>query len=189
MVPICHVRMGLTGVRAPVWTASGIWHWKRLTKISGDTDCYYCINHMTCSTHVYYCPFTISDMLFTIMSPVYLVMLSDIRYTPYGNMRFRYMYTLHCKYSALCIPCILHFVYIHNTVVWVYCMLHICMFSSITHHYTTDLLWHDPMITCYVVMVLKYDMFIYFYCLLYAYYMVSLLQHHVSYIIIVFVLL
>ena len=57
---------------------------------------------------------TIPDMLFTIMSLVYLVTLSDIRYTPCGNMLFMYMYTLHCKYS-LCIPCILHFVYAQHS--------------------------------------------------------------------------
>ena len=62
-------------------TASGMGHWKRLIKISGDTDCYYCINFLTCSTHVYYCPFifvTIPDMLSTIISPVYLVTLPNI---------------------------------------------------------------------------------------------------------------
>jgi len=56
---------------------------RRLIKIPDDTDYYYCINHMTCSTHVYYCPFifvTIPDMLSTIMSPVYLITLSYICY-------------------------------------------------------------------------------------------------------------
>ena len=108
MVPVGHVRMGSTGVRAPVWTASGMGHWKRLTKIPGGTDCYYCINHMTCSTHVYYCPFvivTIAAMLFAIMSPVYHVTFSDIRYIPCGTMRFMYMYTMHCIWSVSCIPC------------------------------------------------------------------------------------
>jgi len=28
---------------APVWTTTGMRHWKRLIKISGDIDCYYCI--------------------------------------------------------------------------------------------------------------------------------------------------
>ena len=100
---LCHVRMGSTGVRALVL---------------GGTDCYYCINHMTCSTSVYYCPFifvTIPDMLFTIMSLVYLVTLSDIRYTPCGTMWFMYMYPLHCKHSAICIPCILYFVYTQHS--------------------------------------------------------------------------
>ena len=48
-----HVRMGSYGVRAPVWTDSGMRHWKRLIKIPGGTDCYYCINNMTCLIHVY----------------------------------------------------------------------------------------------------------------------------------------
>ena len=47
MVPVGHVRMSSTGVRAPVWTASGMGHWKRVIKIAGGTDCYYCINDMT----------------------------------------------------------------------------------------------------------------------------------------------
>ena len=43
MVPICHVRMSSAGVLALVWTASGMGHWKKLIKILGDIDCYYCI--------------------------------------------------------------------------------------------------------------------------------------------------
>jgi len=27
---LCHIRMGSSGVRALVWTASGMRHWKRL---------------------------------------------------------------------------------------------------------------------------------------------------------------
>ena len=48
MILVCHMRMGSSGVRAPVWTGSGMGHWKRLIKIVGGTDCYYCINNMTC---------------------------------------------------------------------------------------------------------------------------------------------
>ena len=55
MVPGGHVRMGSTGVRAPVWTTSGMRYWKRLIIIPGGTDCYYCINNMTCLIHVFYC--------------------------------------------------------------------------------------------------------------------------------------
>ena len=83
-------------------------HWRRLIKIPGGTDCYYCINHMRCSTHVYYCPFilvTIPDVLFTIMSHVYLVTRFYICHTLCGNTLFMDTYTLHCLYSALCIPC------------------------------------------------------------------------------------
>ena len=63
---------------------------------------------MTCARHLYYCLFilvTISDILSTIMSLVYLVTFTDICYTPCGNTLFMYMYTLHCIYSALCISC------------------------------------------------------------------------------------
>ena len=77
---------------------------------------------MTCSTHVYYCPFVIVtiadmlhrrllilliyyiadivDMLFTIMSPVYLVTFPDICYIPCGHTLLMYMFTLHCIYAA-----------------------------------------------------------------------------------------
>ena len=87
-------------------------HWKRLIKIPGGTNCYYCINHLRCSTHGYYCPFlfvTLPDMLSILMSPVYLIALLDICYTPCDDTLFMYMYTLHCIYSALCIRCRLHY--------------------------------------------------------------------------------
>ena len=84
----------------------------------------------------------------------------------YILLHFLMFVTLHvvtCD-PCTCIPCIVNILlyvylayfilYMHNTVVWVYYMLHICMFSSITHHYTTYLLYqtrdyrgHDPMIT------------------------------------------
>ena len=111
-------------------------HWRRLIKIPGGTDCYYCINHMTCLTHVYYCPFIfllfLSDMLSTIMSPVYLITLSYICYTPCGNVLFMHTYTLHCIYSAFMYTLQTSVQYMHNTVVWLCCILHTCMFISIT---------------------------------------------------------
>jgi len=70
MVPVGHVRMGSTGVRAPVWTASGMGHWKRVIKIPGGTDFYYCVNHMTCLIHVYYLvtvPVILSTIMFTVI--------------------------------------------------------------------------------------------------------------------------
>ena len=76
MVPVCHVRMSSTGVRAPVWTASGMGHWKRLIKMPGGTDCDYCINNMTCLIYAYYCLVvlvTVPDQLSTIMLHVYFV--------------------------------------------------------------------------------------------------------------------
>jgi len=122
---VCHVRMGSSGVRALIWTASGMGHYGRLIKIPGGTDCYYCINHMTCSIHVYYCPFifvTIPDIWSIIMSPVYLVTLSDICYT--------HTIQVHV-YSALHIFCFMYilqtsWLYIHNTVVWLRGILKWC---------------------------------------------------------------
>ena len=76
-------------------------HWRRLIKIPGGTDCYYCINHMTYSTHVSYCPFIfvpIPDMLSTIMSP----------YTLLHSLIF---VTLHVLTHYLC-RCILRIAYI-----------------------------------------------------------------------------
>jgi len=40
---LCHVRRSSIGIRALIWIASGMKHWKRMTKISRDTDYYYCI--------------------------------------------------------------------------------------------------------------------------------------------------
>ena len=65
-------------------------------------------------------------MIPMIMSPVYLVTLLDTCYTPCGNTLFMYTYTLHC------ITLQTSLLYMHNPVVWLYCILHICMFISIT---------------------------------------------------------
>jgi len=43
MVHACHVQMNSARVRSPVWTVSGMGYWKRMIKISGDTDHYYYI--------------------------------------------------------------------------------------------------------------------------------------------------
>jgi len=138
--------MGSSGVRAPVWTASGMRYWKRLIKIPSGTECYYCINNMTCLIHVYYCSvvlITVSDILSTVMSPIYLVTLSDT-YTSYGDTLCMYTYTLHSIYSVPCILC-RHCCYIittlllynYNTVVWLFCILHIYMFIFSTIPYAT----------------------------------------------------
>ena len=78
-------RMGSTGVRAPVWTASGMGHWKRVIKIAGGTDCYYCINDMTCLVHICYLVIvhaTLSDILLLVYLLLYLahVILSVVAY-------------------------------------------------------------------------------------------------------------
>ena len=103
-----------------------VWgHWKRLIKLSGDTDCYYCTNNMTCSIQVCYCPFI-------------LVTLSDILFTIISHVHFMYKHTIYVHvYSALHISCFMYtlqtsLLYMHNPVVWLYCILHICMFISIT---------------------------------------------------------
>ena len=96
--------MGSAGMRAPVWTASCMGHWKRLFKISGGTDCYYCINKMTCLLHVYYCLVvlvTIPDNLSTtmfLMWSVYFIPLPDTYYTFCGSILLMYTYTLHFTY-------------------------------------------------------------------------------------------
>ena len=108
MVPVCHVRMGSTGIRVLVWTASGMGHWKRLIKIPGGIDCYYCVNNITCPIHVYYCsviPITIPDILSTIMSPEHLVTLPDICCTSWGDTLSMYTHTLYFMYSVSCILC------------------------------------------------------------------------------------
>ena len=113
MAPVCHIRMGSTGVRAPVWTFSGMGHWKRLIKIPGGTDCYYCINNMTCLIHIYYrlvVLIPIPDNLSTIMLhvwPVYFIPLPDTCYTFCGSILLMYTYTLHFMYF-LCHIYIIH---------------------------------------------------------------------------------
>ena len=130
MVPVCHVRMGSTGVRASVWTASGMGHWKRLIKIAGGTDCYYCINNMTCLIHVFYylvVHVPVPDHFAVIMLPVYVVTLPVSCYTFCGGILLMYMYicyfawymllflwwhtthVLHCIYSVFWIPCRHHY--------------------------------------------------------------------------------
>ena len=37
------VWIGSARLRSPVWTASGMGHWKGMIKIINDTDCYYCV--------------------------------------------------------------------------------------------------------------------------------------------------
>ena len=72
---------------------------------------YYCINNMTCLIHVYYCSvvlITIPDILYTIMSLVYLVTLSDTCYTSCGD-------TYSCT-RILRIPYIMFHVYPVDTV-------------------------------------------------------------------------
>ena len=83
-------------------------HWKRLIKIPGGTDCYYCINDMTCLIHVSYLV-TVPDQLSAIMLHVYFVTLPGTCYTFCGGILLMYMYTLHCIYSVFCIPCRHHY--------------------------------------------------------------------------------
>ena len=115
MVPVCHVRMGSTGVRAPVWTASGMGHWKRLIIIPGGTDSYYWLKNMTCLIHVYYCLVvlvTVPDHLSAIMLHVYFVTLPGTCYTFCGGILLMCMYT-----CILCITYILFSVYLADIIV------------------------------------------------------------------------
>ena len=107
-------------------------HWKRLIKISGGTDCYYCINNMTCLIHVYYCVVvlvTVPDMLSTIMLPVDFATLPDTCYTSCGDTLFMYMYTLHCMPLVPVYPIDTVLVYSHRYRMVAY---FIYMFTCIT---------------------------------------------------------
>ena len=87
-------------------------HWKRLIKKPGGTDCYYCINIMTCLIHVFYCLVVhvpVPDHFAVIMLPVYVVTLPVSCYTFCGGILLMYMYNLHCIYSVSCIPCRHHY--------------------------------------------------------------------------------
>ena len=87
-------------------------HWKRLIKIPGGSDCYYCVKNMTYLLHVYYCLVvlvTVPDHLFAIMLHVYVVPLPATCYAFCGGILLMYMYTLHCLYSVFCIPCRHHY--------------------------------------------------------------------------------
>ena len=143
MVPVYHVRMDSTGMRAPVWTANGMGHCKRLIKISYGIDCYYCINIMTCLIHIYYCSIvliTISNILSTIMSPVYLVTLPNTCCTSCGDTLFMYTYTLHSTYSVSCISC-KHCYSIITTQLYGYSVYFISIHSySSWQHYATVIL-------------------------------------------------
>ena len=124
---------GLARVRAPVWTASGIGHWKRLIKIPDDTYCYYCINNMTCSIHIYYYPFILvsfSGILFTVMSHVNRVTLPDTCYTSSGDTLFMLMNTLHFMYF-------LFYVFSVNTL-----LLYMIILCTSCRHVHSD---HDPL--------------------------------------------
>ena len=91
---------------------------------------------MACPIHVYYCSVvlvTISDILSTIMSHVYLVTFSDICYTSCGDTLLMYTYILHLMYSFSCIPC-RHFYYIITTVK--YDFLHTSYLHVNIHHNT-----------------------------------------------------
>ena len=133
MVPVCHVRMGSVRVRTLVWTASGMGYWKKLIKIPGGTDCYYCISYLTCSIHVYYCLLilvTLPDILPTTMSHVYCAR--------HVETLFMYMYTLHSMYSLSHVYSInTLLLYKHYTIVWLFCALHIYMFIIIATPHAT----------------------------------------------------
>ena len=87
--------MGSTGVRAPVWTVSGMGYWKRLIKIPGSTDCYYYINHMTCSIHVY---IVYLYLLHFLLSYPTIISLYALHFLYFSHTLLIYTYTLHFMY-------------------------------------------------------------------------------------------
>ena len=111
------VQIGSTRARAPVWTASGMGHWKRLIRIPGGTDCYYCLNDMTCLIHVCYLV-TGPENWSAIMLHVYLLLclvhvtLSVVAYYACSTLHlFCFLYSLQTS-----------LLYMHNTVLWLYCI-------------------------------------------------------------------
>ena len=83
-------------------------HWKRLIKIPGGTDCYYCITFMTYLIHVYYCLVvlvTVPDHLFAIMLHEYVVPLPGTCYTFCGGIL-----------CILCIASIMFYVYLADII-------------------------------------------------------------------------
>ena len=93
---------------------------------------------MPCPIHIYYCLVilvTISDILSTIMSPIYLVTLLDTYYTSCDNTVFLYTYILHFMYSVSGIP-YTHCHYLITTLWYSYFEYFIstCSYSS-RHHY------------------------------------------------------
>ena len=98
----CHVRTGSASMWALVRTASGMGHWMRLIKILDGTDCYYCINNMTCPIRVYYRSVilvAILDIVSTIMLSVYLVTLPDT-----CTLHMVTHYSCTCILHIACIP-------------------------------------------------------------------------------------
>ena len=120
-------------------TASGMGHWKRLIIIPGGTDCYYCINNITCLIHVFYCLVVhvpVSDHFAVIMLPVYVVTLP-----------VHAMHSVVASYSCTCIICIAYIlspvfraniitVYAQHSIIVMLHMHTACSFLS-HHHYTT----------------------------------------------------
>jgi len=150
MVPIGHVRMGSTGVRAPVWTASGIRHWKRLIKIPGGTDCYYCINDMTWLSCYMYAILLLFMILYPISCYLYtcyftryhvtciLVTLPGICYT--FCIAWHTTHVLHCIYYTFCTTDIITVCTPYRIVI----TLHrpICLYTSIMSPLACSLLSH-----------------------------------------------
>ena len=107
-------------------------HWKRLIKISGDTNCYYCINNITYSIHVYYCPFI-------------LVTLSTILFASCHMYNLHFLYS---HYSCTLILCIhIFFVVFSIATLFLYNHKHYSMIIFIyfmcRYSYLSSLHYHD----------------------------------------------
>ena len=137
----------------------GMGHWKRLIKIPSGADCYYCINHMTYSTHVSIIV-PLSLLLFLICYPhschLYTLLHFLIFVILHVVTHYSWIYILRIAYMLLYV----YFAYIitvyaqHSSMV----MLHTAQMHVHFYHVTTIqyyLLYkigyycrHDPMITC-----------------------------------------
>ena len=119
-------------------------HWKRLIKIPGSTDCYYCINIMTYLIHVYSCLvvlITVHENLPDIMLHVYLLLylvhvtLSVVAYYACSALHiFCFLYSRH--HYSIC-----------TTRIVVILHMPICMFTAIT-----------PPLACSFLLLYKLDM-------------------------------
>ena len=79
-----------------MWTASDMRHWKEVTRITCDTDCYYCIIKLSCSPLVYDICATVLNHLTCLFSGFYIVFLfyycednSGCINSAYGDMRYQ----------------------------------------------------------------------------------------------------
>ena len=131
-------------------------HWRRLIKIPGGTDCYYCLKNMTCLIHVYYCVVvlvTVRIILSTIMLPVDFATLLDTCYTSCGDALFMYMYTMHCMplvpvYPIDTISVCSHRYRMVAYFIYMFIFITSSLYNNIYYIKLDTTIGHDPMIIC-----------------------------------------